>query len=386
MSKKNKMMDKKSDAIHPPLYDGGNEKKSTQKSAFYCRFLYGFDKVSNVIINLLDSLYRNLKLVDKLSPISAAVNSLGVIYFIVVLIIVFWVPTKFVYNWMLNIILGPYGKSINITGNAPVGSPIVWFYILVLQKIILAIFIFLIVFSKIKNLKGRISSGSDSLINLILAGIESGSLLCHIIGSFIALGFVISIFLYVCETQNSSDIDLASTYFPLDKMIIGMSLILLLIIILVQYLSFKGDICNNTNNTNIENKSFLVTLNRTAKTFFILALIYLFFKVLENAISRIVSSCTTTVFNVFGGPDYTISNESCIENSDSDEGFTFLSFLRSLADGGLFILFLVILFVQSPLGMIFNAQKVSESVCKTVSDAVDKVSKTISPPDAVRSK
>lgn len=361
--------------VPPSMY--GNQNKFTQKSPFYCRFLSIFGKVADKIVDLLDKLYTKLKLADKMSPISAAVNSLGVLYFIIVIIILIWVPIK----WLLNLILGLFDSSIS--GNVPLGPPILWFYILVLQKIILAIFIFLIVFSKIKNLKGRISSGSDSLINLILASIESGSLLCHIIGSFIALGFVISIFLYVCETRNSSDIDLASTYFPLDKMISGMSLLLLLIIILVQYLSFKGDICKDPN---IANKSFLLTLNGTAKTFFILALIYLFFKVLENVFSRIVSSSTMGVFKLVGGPDYTVSNESCIENSSPDEGFTFLSFLKILGEIGLFILFLVILFIQSPLGIIFNAQKASESVCKTVADAVDKVSKTISPPDAVRTK
>jgi hypothetical protein len=367
--------------VPPSMY--GNQNKSIQKPPFYCRILSIFGKVADKIVNLLDKLYTKLKLADKMSPISAAVNSLGVLYFIIVLIILIWVPIKWLYNSMLNLILGSYGSSINITGNLPLGPPILWFYILVLQKIILAIFIFLIVFSKIKNLKGRISSGSDSLINLILAAIESGSLLCHIIGSFIALGFVISIFLYVCETGNSNDIDLASTYFPLDKMIIGMSLLLLLIIILVQYLSFKGDICNDPN---IANKSFLVTLNGTAKTFFILALIYLFFKILENVFSRIVSSSTMGVFKLVGGPDYTISNESCVENVAPDEGFTFLSFLRILGDIGLFILFLVILFIQSPLGIFFNAQKVSENVCKTVADAVENMSKTISPPNAVRTK
>ena len=362
--------------VPPSMF--GNKNKITQKQPpFYCRILSIFGKVADKIVDLLDKLYENLKLADKMSPISAAVNSLGVLYFIIVLIIVIWEPIK----WLINVILKFFGSSF--TGNVPLGPPILWFYILVLQKIILAIFIFLIVFSKIKNLKGRISNGSDSLINLILATIESGSLLCHILGSFIALGFVISIFLYVCETRNSSDIDLASTYFPLDKIISGMSLILLLIIILVQYLSFKGDICQDPKFTN---KSFLVTINGTAKTFFILALIYLFFKILENVFSRIVSSSTTGVFKMVGGPDYTISNESCIENAGQDEGFTFLSFLRILGDIGLFILFLVILFIQSPLGIIFKAQKISENVCKTVADTVNKVSKTISPPDAVRTK
>jgi hypothetical protein len=57
-----------------------------------------------------------------------------------------------------------------------------------------------------------------------------------------------------------------------------------------------------------------------------------------------------------------------------------------VGDIGLFILFLVILFIQSPLGIFFNAQKVSESACKTVANAVEKVSKSISPPNAVRTK
>jgi hypothetical protein len=361
--------------VPPSMY--GNQNKFIQKPPFYCKFLSIFGRVADKIVELLDKLYTNLKLADQMSPISAGVNALGVLYFIIVIIIIIWVPIK----WLLNLILGFFDSSI--TGNVPLGPPILWFYILVLQKIILAIFIFLIVFSKIKNLKSRISGGSDSLINLILAAIESGSLLCHILGSFIALGFVISIFLYVCETTNSSDIDLASTYFPLDKMISGMSLLLLLIIVLVQYLSFKGDICKDPK---FANKSFLVTLNGTAKTFFILALIYLFFKILENVFSRIVSSSTTGVFKMVGGPDYTISNESCIQSASPDEGFTFLSFLKTVGDIGLFILFLVILFIQSPLGIMFNAQKASESACKTVANAVEKVSKTISPPNAVRTK
>jgi len=361
--------------VPPSMY--GNQNKFTQKPPFYCRILSIFGKVADKIVDLLDKLYTKLKLADKMSPISAGVNALGVFYFIIVLIIVIWEPIK----WLLNLILGLFGSSI--TGNLPLGPPIFWFYILVLQKIILAIFIFLIVFSKIKNLKSRISGGSDSLINLILATIESGSLLCHILGSFISLGFVISIFLYVCETRNSSDIDLASTYFPLDKFISVMSLLLLLIIILVQYLSFKGDICKDPKLTN---KSFLVTINGTAKTFFILALIYLFFKILENVFSRIVSSSTTGVFKMVGGPDYTISNESCIENIGTDEGFTFLSFLRILGDIGLFILFLVILFIQSPLGIMFKAQKVSENACKTIANGIEKISKTISPPDLIRTK
>lgn len=363
--------------VPPSSY--GNQNKIIQKPPFYCKFLSIFGKVADKIVELLDKLYTKLKLADKMSPISAGVNALGVLYFIIVLIIIIWVPLKS----LLNLIFDLFGVS-PISGNLPLGPAILWFYILVIQKIILAIFIFLIIFSKIKNLQARISGGSDSLINLILGTIESGSLLCHIIGSFIALGFVISIFLYVCETRISSDIDLASTYFPLDKMIMGMSLLLLLIIILVQYLSFKGDICKDPR---FANKSFLLSLNGTAKTFFILALIYLFFKILENVFSKIVSSSTMGVFKAVGGPDYTVSNDSCIQNAEiEDEGFTFLRFLRILGDIGLFILFLVILFIQSPLGIYFKVQKVSESVCKTVADAVEKVTKTISPPNAVRTK
>tara|TARA_Y100000992_G_scaffold128613_1_gene84670 strand:+ start:42367 stop:43476 length:1110 start_codon:yes stop_codon:yes gene_type:complete len=358
-----------------PSEYNNNNKNSSQKSPFYCKILSVFGKVSDKIINLLDKLYTTLKLTERMSLFSAGTNIFGIFYLFIVLLIVIWPFIK----WIINFIMGLFGSSFN--SNIWLGPPQIWFYFIVLQKIILGIFLFLVVFSKIKNLKGRVSGGSDSLVNLILAALESGSLLCHLIGAFIALGFVISIFLYVCQTRNSSDIDLASTYFPLEQIMVITSLVLLLIIILIQYLSFKADICKDPK---FANKSFLQTINGTAKTFFILALIFIMFKIFESMISKLVTSSALGVFKLVGGPDYTIPNDSCLNTQSQDEDFSFFSFLKSIGEIGLFILFVVILFIQSPLGIVFNTEKISNSVCNVISKLTEKLTVAISPPTAVR--
>jgi hypothetical protein len=110
------------------------------------------------------------------------------------------------------------------------------------------------------------------------------------------------------------------------------------------------------------------------------------FKIFESIISKIVTSSALGVFKLVGGPDYTIPNDSCLHSQSQDEDFTFFSFIKLLGEIGLFILFVVILFIQSPLGIVFNTEKISNSVCNVISKFTEKLTVAISPPNAVRKR